>query len=286
MIFARSPPTSARSACGSSAPSRPAAGCPLNSPTVGARQQRRLDFAAFLDQRRDPPFAVAREVESRPSRRRWRRRGLRWSSSARKAGLVARRFDRGRERADRGLVERLRLGFRRRALCCPASTWRRASASAPWRSRARLRRRRPGRALALRRRRTGSGSRPVEDHAPPARRSVRSGRRRRLSTSPQGPALGRSGSRSSAAPAGSRRWRSTPDAGVGRVRAAAAAGDDERRPRAGRRERGRGGRRASAAMLFETGRPGAPRRASRAADRVRARRRTRRRGRWRSERHW
>ena len=78
----------------------------------GARQQRSLDFAVFLDQGRDPPLAVAGKVEFGSSRRRWRRRGRRAVVWARKAGLVARLSIEAGKGPTAGCVQRLCLGLR------------------------------------------------------------------------------------------------------------------------------------------------------------------------------
>ena len=229
---------------------------PSNCADDGARQQRALDLAVLLDQGRDPPLAVAGEVD------------LGRVDDAGRVGVVAGRlraegglgdeaFDRGRERADRGLVQRLRLRLSPPGLCCPTSTSRPASAPASWRSRGRLRRRAPGCGRA-RRRRTGSGSRPCRRPARPARRPVRRDRRR-LSAPRAGSCLRGWGSRSSAAPGGFRRCR----------RAAVESVESEPPPqpatqRGGGEQAGEGqgeaGRRASAPCYSDRSQTGTPRR--------------------------
>ena len=136
----------------------PGRGMPLNSPTTALGSSVALDFAVFLDQRRDPPLAVAGEVE------------LGRVDDAGGVGVFGGRLGAerrlGREafrsrpgRGRRRAVPAPALRPSRPAPCCPTSTSRPGSASAPWRSRGRLRRRTPG-CGRVRRRRTGSGSRP------------------------------------------------------------------------------------------------------------------------------
>ena len=168
VILERSPPTSAGVGVWISGAFCPTCGTFAKAPTDGARQQRRGQLRR--PPRSGPRSATRRRWGSRrwSCRRPWRRRDRSVVVCARKAGWVCEGFDRGREGADRGLVERFLRRFSRSSLP-PVRRIRRRfglSSPAPWRSRAPPRRRRPGCGRA-RRRRTGSGSRPCRRPAPP-----------------------------------------------------------------------------------------------------------------------
>ena len=248
VICARSPPTSSAVGVWIFGAVSPGRGIASNWPTTALGSSVPLISPSSLDQGRDPPLAVAGEVD------------LGRVDDAGRVGVVAGRlgaegglgheaFDRRREGADRRLVERLRLGLRHLGLCCPTSISPRARPAACGRSRGRLRRRRSG-CGRVRRRRTGSGSRPCRRPSRPARRPVRRGRRP-PSAPRAGSCLRVPGTRSSAAPGGSRRSRraerssrSNPSRRRSRRRSAAR--------RAGRQRPGRGeGRRASAACYSD-----------------------------------
>ena len=160
----------------------------------GARQQRRDGFVALLDQRRDPPLAVAGEVDvGRVDDR--RRVGIAGRRLGAEGGLGREAFDRGWDTAPPPAVRGLRCGREPRApfsLPLPVFVAARSDVRHLGHVEGDLGVGRPG-CDRCGRRRTDSGSRLCRRRGRPERRPVRQGVRRLLDDFAQGPALRRFG---------------------------------------------------------------------------------------------
>ena len=121
VIFERSPPTSAAVGVWIFGAFCPAAGYSLNSPTTALGSSVPLISPSSLDQRRDPPLAVAGEVDLGRVDDAGRRRGRRPVVLARKAGWVARLSIVAGKGPTAGWSSAFASALAT-GLCCPAST--------------------------------------------------------------------------------------------------------------------------------------------------------------------